>query len=110
MMLKKGQERARPSPDLLAATAAPAASATASTRAAAAASGATAWLGELDFDPASVELGTIQASDRIIGLLGRGHFNEPEAARSSGITVGHDACRLDGPDPGERFTKAIAGG
>jgi hypothetical protein len=37
-------------------------------------------LGNLDFDPPTVELGVVQAGDGIVGFLGCRHFDEPEAA------------------------------
>ena len=64
---------------------------TATTTAAAAAKAAAAAIlarfGFIDSQVAAVELLAIALSDRRLGLFLRGHFDEAEAARTSGVAV-----------------------
>src|SRR5207247_7556702 len=84
----------------------------AATAAGAAAVAATAagGLGLLDHDRPAVEVRAVQAADRLLGLLGRRHLNEPEAARPAGLPIRHDARGLDGAGAGKGFAQALTGG
>src|SRR5262249_29057649 len=94
--------------------AAPAAAATAEATAAASAAAApvtaapgSGSFGFLDLDGAAVEVGAVEAADGLLGFLRRRHFDEAEAARATGVPVGHDACGLDGADRRECLAQTL---
>src|SRR5689334_15765285 len=51
------------------------------------ATGASLGVRDLDRDPATVELATIQLRDRVLRVLRRRHLDEPEAAGLSGEAI-----------------------
>src|SRR5262249_24530895 len=98
------------------AAAGPAAPAAATAQAPAAASAAAAPVaaapgygsfGFLDLDGAAVEVGAVEAADGLLGFLRRRHFDEAEAARATGVPVGHDACGLDAADCRECLAQTL---
>ena len=44
-------------------------------------------LGNLHFEAAPLELVTVEFADRVRGRLGRGHLDEAEPARPSGVAI-----------------------
>src|SRR5437762_486634 len=91
-----------------AAAAAEAAPATAAAPAAAAA--AAGRLGLLDLNGPAVEAGAVQLADGLLGLFGRRHFDEPEAARAASVPVCHDARGFDRATRRERLAQTLVGG
>jgi hypothetical protein len=74
------------------------ASATATAKALAATAAAWAvglWLGLIDGQGASTQIGSVQRGDRLIGFAGVGHFYEREASRAAGIPVGNEGDFFD---------------
>src|SRR5256886_7746411 len=84
--------------------------ASATAAAAAAGSAAARRVGFLDLDVASLEVGVVQLADRLIGVLGRRHLDEAEAARLTRVAIGHDTGGLDGADGREGGAQALVGG
>ena len=50
---------------------------------------AAAGVGEVDTDPAAVELLLVQASDGVLCLLGGAEGDETEATRTTSVTIAH---------------------
>src|SRR5262245_54077249 len=73
-----------------------------------AAARALAGLGDRELTTA--ELVPVQLLDGTLGLLGRAHLDEPEAARLAGRAVGDDRGRLTGADAREELAQLLAGG
>src|SRR5262245_19559078 len=80
----------------------------AATPAATAPAGALTGLG--DGELAAVELVAVQLLDGAVGLLGRAHLDEPEAARLAGRAIGDDRGGLAGADAREQLGQLLAGG
>src|SRR5215475_10559244 len=76
----------------------------------AAASAPFGWFCGFHLDAAAVQVLTIEPGDRLLRLLGRLHLDEAEAPRATGVTVGDDRGRDDGPGGCEDLAKPIAGG
>jgi hypothetical protein len=53
------------------------------------------WLGLIDGQGASTQIGSVQRGDRLIGFAGVGHFYEREASRAAGIPVGNEGDFFD---------------
>src|SRR5438876_346416 len=61
----------------------------------------------VDPDHAAIEVGAIHAGDRFISLVLGAHLDEAEAARTLGLTVGHDHRRLHHAVARERAPQAV---
>src|SRR2546422_2074801 len=53
----------------------------------------------------AVEVLAVELRDGLIGLFRRGHLHETEAARATGVTIGHDGSRFDLAGRREHLTK-----
>src|SRR2546426_5864808 len=89
---------------------APAGPAATAAGAAAVAATAAGGLHLLDHDRPAVEARAVQAADGLLGLLGRRHLDEPEAARPARLPIRHDARGFDGAGGGEGPAQALSGG
>src|SRR5947208_852775 len=75
-----------------------------------AAAAAAGRLGLLDLNGPAVEAGAVQLADGLLGLFGRRHFDEPEAARAASVPVCHDARGFDRATRRERLAQTLVGG
>src|SRR5688572_32237498 len=66
-------------------------------------------LGQFHLELTAVELVAIEARDRLLSLLGRGHLDEAEPARLAGVPVGHDRGGLHNTGLGEEFPETFRG-
>src|SRR5262249_57006298 len=64
----------------------------------------------LDLNRPAVEVRAVEAANGLLGFLGSRHLDEPEAARSAGVPVGHDTRRFDAADRRESFAQALVRG
>src|SRR6266545_3426588 len=55
------------------------------------------WLGLVDGQGSSAQVGSVQNRDRLIGLTGIRHFHKAETARTTRLPVGHQSDFLHGP-------------
>src|SRR5688500_17218739 len=65
---------------------------------------------DLDRAAPAVELAAVELRDRVLGVFGRVHLDEAEAARLPGEPVGDDGGRQDVTALAEELPQAIAGG
>jgi hypothetical protein len=97
-------------------TTAEAAAAAAATTAAAAAEAATAatalrtFLSLVDAQRATVEVGAVHGRDGSLRLLLGSHGDETEAARATGLAIGHDVRVSDLAGAGESLAQDVRGG
>src|SRR5256886_697139 len=55
----------------------------------------------------AVQVLAVELRDRLIGLFRRGHLHETEAARATGLAIGHDGGRFDLAGRREHFAKSL---
>ena len=65
--------------------------------------------GELDPERAATERIAIELSDSHVGRRRRGHLDEGEATRPTGVTIGDDFDALDALDLVEQLAKLLGG-
>src|SRR6185503_667216 len=82
----------------------------AATAATATATAAAGGLGALDLNGPAVNRRAVELADGLLGVLGRRHFDEAEAARTARVAVGHDRRGLDTTGRGEDLTQTLVGG
>src|SRR5207245_7297037 len=64
----------------------------------------------LDLNGPAVHRRAVELADRLLGVFRGRHLDEPEAARATGVAVGHDGRRLHAADRGADLPEPVVGG